>query len=73
MKRTKSCRRGQGVAEYGLILVLIALICFLGLTSMGDSNERFFTDLSDRVTEVTDEEVGGLPVGIEGANTDIFQ
>lgn len=33
--RAQSDEAGQGLAEYGLILALIAAVCIAGLTSLG--------------------------------------
>ena len=67
-------RKGQGIAEYGMILVLVPLICFLGLTSMGESNDQFYRDLSGTVDEVTAGQVGGTGSGevLGGGNSDVF-
>ncbi len=39
-------RRGQGLVEYGLILVLIAVICVTALRTIGQKPEQ----LTNRVT-----------------------
>jgi pilus assembly protein Flp/PilA len=39
---------GQGLAEYGLILALIAIVCIVGLTALA-------TGINDRLEEVGDE------------------
>ncbi len=37
---------GQGLAEYGLILALIAVVCVAGLTVLGTSIDGLLTQLS---------------------------
>jgi pilus assembly protein Flp/PilA len=37
---------GQGMAEYGLILVLVALVVAIGLTLLGTNLQTFFNDLA---------------------------
>lgn len=37
---------GQGLAEYGLILALIAVVCIIALTTLGG-------DISDKLGEVS--------------------
>ncbi|MDD2573996.1 MAG: Flp family type IVb pilin [Bacillota bacterium] len=38
---------GQGMAEYGLIIALVALVAAIGLTAFGGFLNGFFTDLKD--------------------------
>ena len=33
---TRKSEDGQGLAEYGLILALVAVVCILALTALGD-------------------------------------
>ncbi len=37
---------GQGLVEYGLILVLVALVCIAGLTVLGSTTNTFFNGFS---------------------------
>lgn len=37
---------GQGLAEYGLILALIAVVCIVGLTAMGGKINTLLSGLS---------------------------
>jgi pilus assembly protein Flp/PilA len=40
---------GQGLVEYALILVLIAIVCIAGLIVMGPKIASFFTALGSSV------------------------
>jgi len=42
----KSDERGQGLAEYGLILVLVALAIVVALTAFGDEIANLFTRIT---------------------------
>lgn len=37
---------GQGLIEYGLILVLISIVCVIALTAIGNSVNSVFVTLS---------------------------
>ena len=47
-------RRGQGYAEYGLCVLLIALFLFVSLTSMGYDVSDFYDETASNVPLVTD-------------------
>ena len=38
--------RGQGLVEYGLILVLIAVVVVLAVTALGESTNVMFKDVT---------------------------
>ena len=40
---------GQGLAEYGLILALIAVVCILAVTFLGDSASQKFSSVGSAV------------------------
>jgi pilus assembly protein Flp/PilA len=44
---------GQGLAEYGLILALIAVVCVAALTALGGSVSDQLTSLGDTIGAVT--------------------
>ncbi len=46
-KRLVKEEEGQGMAEYGLILALIAAVCITALTDIG-------TGINDKLGEITD-------------------
>lgn len=50
IKRLWSEESGQGLAEYGLILGLVALAVVGLLTTMGGSLESIFTKISTKLT-----------------------
>ena len=41
---------GAGLAEYALLLVLIAVVCIATLTALGGSISGVFTTISDAIT-----------------------
>ncbi|ABO50627.1 Flp/Fap pilin component [Desulforamulus reducens MI-1] len=41
---------GQGMAEYGLILALIAVVCVGALTTLGNGLTAKFTDVNAKLT-----------------------
>ncbi|WP_018086673.1 Flp family type IVb pilin [Desulfurispora thermophila] len=41
---------GQGMAEYGLILALIAVVCVLALTMLGGGLRDKFTEVNNNLT-----------------------
>lgn len=41
---------GQGMAEYGLILALVAVIAIAGLVLLGPTLSDIFTDVNDQLT-----------------------
>lgn len=41
---------GQGMAEYGLILALIAVVCVLALTTLGGGLRDKFTEVNNNLT-----------------------
>lgn len=44
---------GQGMAEYGLILVLIAVAAIVGLSAMGGQLQSLFNGLVEDLTPTT--------------------
>lgn len=52
--RSRSSRRGQGYAEYGLIIVLIALFVFVTLMQMGYDISDFFDETAFNVQLVSE-------------------
>ncbi|MGQ9556952.1 MAG: Flp family type IVb pilin [Desulfurispora sp.] len=41
---------GQGMAEYGLILALIAVVCVLALTTLGGGLRDKFNEVNNNLT-----------------------
>lgn len=56
--RYRSNRRGQGYAEYGLILVLVALLVFVTLMNMGYDISDFYDETAYNVQLVSDGRAG---------------
>ena len=46
--------RGQGMVEYALIIVLIALIVIVGLTVFGSQLSSTFSQISSRIALLID-------------------
>ena len=44
--------RGQGLVEYVLILVLIAVVVVLAVTALGESTTNMFSDMNDELTMI---------------------
>lgn len=44
---------GQGMAEYGLILALVAVVCAVTLVALGDTISNKFTEVSGKLTPPT--------------------
>ena len=44
--------RGQGLVEYVLILVLIAVVVILAVTALGETTTGMFNDMSDELSMV---------------------
>jgi len=42
--------RGQALAEYGLILALIAVVCVIALTSLGTAVAAKLSEIATRIT-----------------------
>ncbi|NTU88647.1 MAG: Flp family type IVb pilin [Actinobacteria bacterium] len=56
IKSIWSEEEGQGLAEYGLILALIAVVCILALTGLGEA-------IVDKLDEVVDGLAPAAPAG----------
>jgi pilus assembly protein Flp/PilA len=48
-------RRGQTLVEYGLILLLVAIVVFGVLRLLGDQIQGVFTTITDNIQEVQQE------------------
>ena len=51
--------KGQSLAEYGLILALIACACIAALTQLGDSIGNGMNAISGQITTTINSGVGG--------------
>lgn len=49
MKRFRKDEEGQGLAEYGLILALIAVACVAALTALGGAVAGLMTTLTGSI------------------------
>lgn len=49
MNWLKNEESGQGMVEYGLIIVVVALIAVVGLKTLGDGLSTFFSNTKDKV------------------------
>ncbi len=45
----KSAQKGQGLVEYALILVLVAIVVIAGLTLLGGNINSFYSAIATRV------------------------
>jgi pilus assembly protein Flp/PilA len=52
MNWLKNEESGQGMVEYGLIIVFVALAVILALTFLGDSLSNMFNDIGTKVDAV---------------------
>jgi len=46
----RSCQGGQGLVEYGLILVLVAIVVIVVLATMGQEVKIAFSDMVNALT-----------------------
>jgi pilus assembly protein Flp/PilA len=53
LNRTKAPKKGQSLAEYGLILALIAVVCIAGLTALGGNVNTMLNGLSSTIGGVS--------------------
>ncbi len=44
---SKDEEEGQGLVEYALIIVLIAIVCIVALTALGGRVSEVFTEITD--------------------------
>lgn len=42
--------RGQGLVEYALILLLVAIVVIIGVTALGTKTSTMFSDIGDKIT-----------------------
>ncbi len=47
MKQFIYCEAGQGLVEYSLIILLVALVVIGGISLLGNSVSSFFTNTSE--------------------------
>jgi pilus assembly protein Flp/PilA len=40
---------GATMVEYGIMIGLIALVCFVAVTTLGDQVQTWFTDMTDAI------------------------
>lgn len=53
VQAAKKSEKGQSLAEYGLILALIAVVCIVGLTALGDNVNTMLDGLSNTIGGVS--------------------
>ncbi len=53
LKRLYKDEEGQAMAEYGLVLALVAVVVMAGLTVFGDNLKAFFDELAKKITYTT--------------------
>ena len=51
--RKQSAKKGQSLAEYGLVLALVAVACITALGTLGNDINSKLKDLSTAITNVT--------------------
>jgi pilus assembly protein Flp/PilA len=49
LRMLSSEEEGQGLVEYGFILVLVSVVCVLALTNLGQSLTQLLTDVAQDV------------------------
>ena len=49
LRNTLENEDGQTLAEYGLLLALIAIVCILAITALGTSIEGIFNEIADTI------------------------
>lgn len=59
LKRLVREEEGQGMAEYGLILALIAIVVIVALGGIGDSLDGIFNKISGELADAAPGEGGG--------------
>ncbi|MEB3287384.1 MAG: hypothetical protein VKJ04_07765 [Vampirovibrionales bacterium] len=59
MKMSKKKSKGQSLAEYGLILALIACACIAALTALGQDIDAGMSQISGAITGAIDTGTGG--------------
>lgn len=50
---SRKSKKGQSLAEYGLILALISVVCIGIMTLMGGQLKRVFTEVRDAIQGVS--------------------
>ena len=63
LKRLVKEEKGQGMAEYGLILALVAVVAIAGLYLLGPTLKEKFTDISNEIKNPTDPTPTPAPEG----------
>ncbi|MBU1109342.1 MAG: Flp family type IVb pilin [Candidatus Riflebacteria bacterium] len=70
MKNFKN-RRGQGLVEYALILVLVAVVIVAILTLMGPQIAEIFNSINEKIENSTGETGGTYPATEPVGNSDL--
>ena len=50
---TRKAKKGQSLAEYGLILALVAVFCIVALKTLGTSIQGMLTNLASQISSNT--------------------
>lgn len=56
LKRLIYEEKGQGMAEYGLILALVAVVVIVALTTMGEQISEKFGQIASKLESIPDPE-----------------
>lgn len=79
LEKSLKKRRGQGIAEYGLVVVLTGLVAVMSLNRAGESTDRIYNGLASNITSINDGTYSGpngggdLPPGEGGGDTTVFR
>jgi hypothetical protein len=72
-------RRGQGIGEYGLVIVLTGLVAVMSLNRAGESTDRIYNNLASDISAINDGSYSGagtggdLPPGEGGGDPGVFR
>lgn len=60
MWASKHSKKGQSLAEYGLLMALIAVFCIAGLTTVGQATSNVMNSMNDQILNAASVSGGGF-------------